>query len=639
MIYSLRSRTIALGAVLALIFAFTAFLAPASIFAQPSDEPLAEVTAGSETVSPPSDSAPDKSLTKDEKQPEAIKEKPQAEEGANRENPNKKTASDTSTTDKKFGGKELGLMLIAALLLVALLGLFLHMSFRFAGGGKNYKRTEVLKVSNEAFYMTADAIVQEIKATDPGFSKTDFATDLSDVFRDIEDALYNDKLDSMADVLSRGVINELKFKRANAETLRTPLRVDRNVSIRHFEKKLGKDILYVKVDPSLADYVTGGEDDTEGESWMLIRDKGSKTEDGSFGWFFADVYPASEWFLPKDDTFSIEKYMEKDSSFSPFDAKSYIESIFWRMRSVTEGTMEKSVLAETVSDEALTEFKSLYESRNAASFYDSDFSSVTIEVANFDEKGKSKIYASLKWFGKAVHRKHQTQRKVYVQQSGVARYNFWDLYVFSKPAATSSAFYDSPSWKLEKIVPSEEGTVPGLLNQAREAFKETAKANNIAVPEGKEVRRYNKDAENIAFFTGNMTVSGRDSVRWAVAAMMADGIIDSEEMEIIHSIADKKSVSRKEVEEIKNEIEKMKDPISTLLAESIDKDMQDDLLTEVIRVVIADGKITSEEQEVLYTIAAKLDLSHEELDERIKAEQKTMLKVASNLLKKFPDAN
>ena len=144
---------------------------------------------------------------------------------------------------------------------------------------------------------------------------------------------------------------------------------------------------------------------------------------------------------------------------------------------------------------------------------------------------------------------------------------------------------DSKYWILENIISPAKIQIEKLNNM-------TFNQNSYSLP----------IEENQIDFDSLNNIPGNDIIRLTIAVMLADGIIDKNEVQAIVEIGLKKGIQPEKIKEMISEIKSQADPLSYVLnSTSIKKDLT--LLLTLINIAASDGKITNDEAQLLYRIA------------------------------------
>ncbi len=102
-------------------------------------------------------------------------------------------------------------------------------------------------------------------------------------------------------------------------------------------------------------------------------------------------------------------------------------------------------------------------------------------------------------------------------------------------------------------------------------------------------------------------IYGEDLIKMTIAVMLADGVIDKNELKAIIEIAAKKRINAEQVKTMINEIKAQSDPVNYALNNTrIPKDMT--LLLLLVNIAACDGKITDDEAQLLYKISDKMNV-------------------------------
>lgn len=110
--------------------------------------------------------------------------------------------------------------------------------------------------------------------------------------------------------------------------------------------------------------------------------------------------------------------------------------------------------------------------------------------------------------------------------------------------------------------------------------------------------------------------SGTDLLNLTVAMMLADGVIDNREMNIIHNIRKARNISNNELKQIIGRLQKATDPIKFVLETTAIK-LDENLIKLLVSIAAADNKIEDSELRVLQKVAEKMGLSEKRLRDLI----------------------
>ncbi len=110
--------------------------------------------------------------------------------------------------------------------------------------------------------------------------------------------------------------------------------------------------------------------------------------------------------------------------------------------------------------------------------------------------------------------------------------------------------------------------------------------------------------------------SQKDLLRITIAVMLADGIIDPRELNIIRAICKRYSIPEKEINNTINELKNISNPLDYIL-NNIDLKYDKNLLLVLIRIAATDGRIADEEILMLERVSEKMGITKRELMDMI----------------------
>lgn len=127
-------------------------------------------------------------------------------------------------------------------------------------------------------------------------------------------------------------------------------------------------------------------------------------------------------------------------------------------------------------------------------------------------------------------------------------------------------------------------------------------------------------------------ISGLELIRWTAAMMLADGEIDSKEMDLISGLARQQDIQPHRLQEILAELKSAASPVEHVMQTSkIAADSE--LLRQLARVALADGKLSSEETEMLKLVGQKLGMGAADIDLLLKRERKNLYQEAKETIR------
>ena len=170
---------------------------------------------------------------------------------------------------------------------------------------------------------------------------------------------------------------------------------------------------------------------------------------------------------------------------------------------------------------------------------------------------------------------------------------------------------DSKDWMLCDVVKDFNNTKAyEYMTDARMSEKEQEAKSEAYSEQSVEAQTNNIDYNAFDYYSGN------DLLSITVAMMLADGVIDNREINIIHNIRKARSVSNNELKQIIDRLQKASDPVKFVIDTTAIK-LDENLIRLLISIAAADGRIENTEIEMLNKIATKMGLSNNRLRDMI----------------------
>ncbi len=121
-------------------------------------------------------------------------------------------------------------------------------------------------------------------------------------------------------------------------------------------------------------------------------------------------------------------------------------------------------------------------------------------------------------------------------------------------------------------------------------------------------------------------VSGKEMIRWAIAMMLADGVIEDAEMKFLRTLGKKYNMERN-LQPLINEIQNQLDPIA-YVRDTTSVSSPKELLVALLVMAMADGRVTKEENEMLKNFAYQNGFTPSEFKEMAENVKKQLFKDA-----------
>ena len=186
-----------------------------------------------------------------------------------------------------------------------------------------------------------------------------------------------------------------------------------------------------------------------------------------------------------------------------------------------------------------------------------------------------------------------------------------DLSLNSCEYCNSALNDDSKDWMLSDIVRDFNNT------KAREYMDDARRSTKI-----QNVNGESSEQQSDTLKTGQRAFdvfdyySGKDLLGITVAMMLADGVIDNREMNIIYNIRKARNISDNELKQIINRLQNISDPVKFVLDTTAIR-LDENLIRLLISIAAADGNIDDREIEMLHKIAERMGLSQYKLRDMI----------------------
>lgn len=114
--------------------------------------------------------------------------------------------------------------------------------------------------------------------------------------------------------------------------------------------------------------------------------------------------------------------------------------------------------------------------------------------------------------------------------------------------------------------------------------------------------------------------------------MLADGNIDTKELDMVKDLAKKRDIPEAQLQDIISEFKAVPDPLAHVMQTSkITADQE--LMRHIARVALSDGKLTAEEIDMLQAVGSKIGMSNIDTNMLLKRERKAIFQEAKNILR------
>lgn len=183
-------------------------------------------------------------------------------------------------------------------------------------------------------------------------------------------------------------------------------------------------------------------------------------------------------------------------------------------------------------------------------------------------------------------------------------------------------------WVLDAVVDRSDPQVREILNRISVAARKSVEDARARI----DAHQKDKKQPAVPPPLDDFGISGIELLRWTVAMMLADGHIDDKEMSMIRELASRRDIPEARIQQIINEFKAVIDPVVHVTTTSkIEADTE--LLRHIARVALADGKLTSEETDMLKAVGSKIGMSGIDIDMLLKRERRAIFQEAKDILR------
>lgn len=515
-----------------------------------------------------------------------------------------------------------------------------------------------------------------IKSKDPLFNKEKFLERVKKAFVIVQESWSNRDLSKAEAFLADGTYEQFQIQinamKANHEIdLMKDINIKKAIVVR-LSSKSGYDSLNVlftvkavnyRIDDRNNSFKNGSKKAEEfSEIWTFMRRTGSKTikngliegycpncgakvegarlskcpscssllRSGQHDWILAGITQASEWRdSNRTNPIAYNSILNKDKLINIPHLEDKLTMIFWRM-------VEANRIgnAEPILKVSTNEFAESYANLNYSSIFPKckECALGSQEVIGFvtNRSDYDYLIGQLVWSGISI----SDNKEVFSKSMFVLRRKkdvksdpgkcFCSTHCPNCGAAEPSDLSsntceycnspfndDSKDWILTDILKdfSSKEAIKYMLDANK-----SAKGQEISKTNSLQQKNYSKagNADSNAFDY----ISGNDLLSLTVAMMLADGVIDNREMNIINNIRNARKISYVELTKIIDRMKNLPDPIGFVLNKTAIK-LDENLIKLLITIAAADNRIEDSELKVLQKVAGKMNISEKRLRDLI----------------------
>lgn len=367
---------------------------------------------------------------------------------------------------------------------------------------------------------------------------------------------------------------------------------------------------------------------------------------GQHDWVLTKITQRSAWKITSDaaTVLGYKKYKIKDPFFNLQHIEDKVSVMFWR-KITSEKLGDISFLKKIAQNKFCDREEALYKtSKNDRPFHTRcGVGSISLlGVGNFGAEDKA--FAEVVWSGiptlppkSAGTSSAKTTVKNYYSGNRTP-INYTQIFILTRKAASRTSPDGSlnsahcpncgapeskssanecdycgtvmnsgeKDWVLEDVVFSNDSNVRKLIMSLKTA---------VTIDKPK------------AYSTFKSSVSGLEMTRWAIGMMLADGKVEQSEINYIGELSQKYSITKKQISDIIQEISSQPNPVDYVMKSSAVKDNRE-LFRCLIKMAMADGKISKEEMQMLKEIAKTSNMSESEFNRILQEEKKSLYKAS-----------
>ena len=525
------------------------------------------------------------------------------------------------------------------------------------------------KPKEEEYNFTEVSNFSSIISKDPAFNKINFLERAKKAFIIVQKAWSNRDLSKAEAFLADGTYEQFQIqintmKAEHEIDLMKDINIKKAIIVR-LSSKAGYDSLSVQFTVNAVNYriddrnnafKNGSKTPEEfTEIWTFMRRTGTKTikngliegfcpncgakiegarlskcpscsallRSGQHDWILTGITQASEWRNANaENPIAYNSMISKDNSLNISHLEDKLTVIFWRL---VEANRTNS--AEPIQKVSTDEFVQSYSNSNYSKIFPKckECALGSQEIIGFvtNREDYDYLIGQLVWSGVSVPSNNKIFRKPVVilrRKKGVTsdpEKSFCSTHCPNCGAkepndlSSNTCEYcgsvfndDGKDWMLCDIVINISG------QKALDYMIDARKSENTS-KEGFGTQSDNLQTDNVNYNAFDY-YSGNDLLSITVAMMLADGIIDNREMNLIQNIRKARSVSINELNQIIERLQKVSDPVKFVLETTAIK-LDENLIRLLITIAAADGRIDNREIEMLKKIAEKMGLTPNKL--------------------------
>ncbi len=519
----------------------------------------------------------------------------------------------------------------------------------------------------------AAEMLAELQSNDPDFDFEALKPRIEKAFLQIQESWCNRDLSKAECFLADGTYEQFQIQInqmiANHEKdVMEDIKI-KSINLEKVESKAGFDAIYLSISATATNYqindqtqelISGSKFslDSFTEIWCFMRRKGAKSlnknglmegfcpncgapiegsrlskckhcsavlRSGQHDWVLTGITQLSEWRDTSSNAIlGMRALLDEDPSFNISNVEDRLSVMFWRLNEALNKQNVDPI--RKVSTDSFTEKLSIEKALDKFPFT-TNTAVGSIEIVGVcKENGNNVLLGQITWSGYSrvsctrIYRKSifkliraekaKTDEKTcfcnsHCPNCGAPETNTGNNVCEYCQTAVNN---HKVEWMLDDVLPSDSDKVQDYL----------AMANNIEHSMPAEKPEASENMQSGYSFDLNALdyISGTDLLRLTIAMMLADGIIDQSEMDIINKICEMKQISCDKLKSYIEELRRMSDPVQYALDTTAIK-MDENLLILLILIATADGSIANEEALMLQKLADRMGVPHNILNRTI----------------------
>lgn len=396
---------------------------------------------------------------------------------------------------------------------------------------------------------------------------------------------------------------------------------------------------------------------------------GSILRSGEHDWVLSNITQACEWSERGNTSIpGVKRYIQHDPGFNVQHIEDLVSVMYWR-KNESERLSDPTPLRKIATNEYCDSQTNFYRpdiEGNRKFFADCAVGSIRLMgVDNVTSDKEDYLFAKVIWSGIPAKRSSngkitnvvnvkQNIKEVFVlkRKHGVKTDTKTSLCSSHCPncgAATTDYLSNeceycgtvlndgTRDWVLDNVLPQNDSRITKAItlikNEDNSSYNMYGGVNSGSRANVSENTSINKKNYTIDDYSSSMnSISGMTMIKWTIAMMLADGIIDPKEQEVIYEIGLRRGIGKSQIDNLVEEIKHQSSPLE-YVAETTDLPFDNELVRMLIRVAFADGKIAKEEIEMLKYVGRRINMTDEQIKRLLMEERMRLYKMSKAVIK------